>query len=418
MKVLLVTPMPPDPAAASAIPVLLHAQLVGLRERHDVTLVTLAGPDPAEIEAVDRLDREGVDIHPTVRALTRGTLGWRRRVRIVSTWLRGRVPLRTAWFAEPEIQTTIDALVVERQFDVVVVEDNAMAAFRLPPGLPSVLTEHEVRRRRKIKGPPREVRAWPAWAFNEADWRRWPSYQRRVWSRFDALQVFTQRDAEAVATLAPELARRVRVNPFAIELPASNDVEEEPDTMVFAGNYTHLPNVDAAIWLARDILPRIAHLHPRVELSIVGPYAPPEVRSLDGPHLRFLGLVPDLEALLRRTAIVMAPVRTGGGMRMKVLHAMALGRPVVTTPRGAEGLAAGGAALPLDIGGDADALAHAAVGLLQDRDARRDLGSRARSYVQAHHSPQAYVDRFDRVLAAILPERNPPNAREDSHAES
>jgi polysaccharide biosynthesis protein PslH len=417
MKVLLVAPMPPDPGAAGAIPVLLHAQLVGLSERHDVTLVTPAGPDPAEIEAVDRLHREGVDVHASVRTLIRGTLGWRRRLRIVSTWLRGRVPLRTAWFAEPEIQTTIDALVAERRFDVVVVEDNAMAAFRLPPGLPSVLTEHEVRRRRKIKGPPREPRAWPSWAFNEVDWRRWPRYQRRVWGRFDALQAFTQRDAEAMARLAPELADRVRVNPFPIELPTLDRVEEEPDTMLFAGNYTHPPNVDAALWLATEILPRVARMHPGVQLSIAGPYAPPEVCSLGSPHVRFLGLVPDLDAHLRRTAVVMAPVRTGGGMRMKVLHAMALGKPVVTTPRGAEGLSADGA-LPLEIGEDADSLAHAAVALLLDRDARRDLGDRARSYVQAHHSPHAYVDRLDRVLTAILPERNPPNAREDSHAES
>jgi glycosyltransferase involved in cell wall biosynthesis len=405
MKILLVAPMPPDPGAAGAIPVLLHAQLVGLREHHDVTLVTLGGPDPAEIEAVDRLHREGVDVHATVRTLTRGTLGWRRRFRIVSTWLRGRVPLRTAWFAEPGIQTTIDALVAERQFDVVLVEDNAMAAFRLPPGLPAVLTEHEVRRPRTIKGPPRAPQAWPNWAFAEADWRRWPAYQRRVWDRFDALQVFTPRDAEAVAKLAPELADRVRVNPFAIEVPRLDQVKEEPDTMLFAGNYSHPPNVDAALWLGSEIMPLVADLHPGVELSIVGPYAPTEVRSLDGPGVRFLGQVPDLDPLLRRTALVVAPVRTGGGMRMKVLEAMAHAKPVVTTPRGAEGLAPDGAALPLEIGEDADALAHAAVGLLQDRDARRDLGSRARSYVEAHHSPQAYVDRLDRVLAEVLAAR-------------
>ena len=342
MRVLLVTPMPPDPGAASAIPVLLHAQLVGLLERHEVSLVTLAGPDPAEVEAVDRLRRQGIDVHASVRTLIRGTLGWRRRVRIVSTWLRGRVPLRTAWFAEPEIQTLITSLAAERRFDVVLVEDNAMAAYRIPQGLPAVLTEHEVRRPRRIEGPPPAPRAWPRWALTELDWRRWPSYQRRVWSRFEVIQVFTRRDAAAVEALSPELADRVRVNPFAIELPAQHEGEEEPDTMLFAGNYTHPPNVDAALWLGNEILPRVAHLRPGVTLSIVGPYAPAEVQRLEGAHVRFLGRVPDLGALLRRTAVAMAPVRTGGGMRMKVLHAMALGKPVVTTSRGAEGLDVGG----------------------------------------------------------------------------
>lgn len=409
MRVLLVTPMPPDSGAASAIPPLLHAQLVGLRERHEVTLVTVAGPDPDEVDAVDRLRREGVEVHAAVRTLKRGTLGWRRRSRIVSSWLGGRVPLRTAWFAEPEIQTTIDALAARRRFDVVVVEDNAMAAFHLPRAVAAVLTEYEVRRPRPIQLPPRAARAWPRWALTEADWRRWAGYQRRVWRRFDALQVFTHRDAAALATIAPELVDRVRVNPFAIEVPAPDDVHEEPDTVLFAGNYTHPPNVDAALWLGKDILPRLARLHPRVQLSIVGPYAPPEVRSLDGAHARFLGRVPDLNVLLRRAAVVMAPIRTGGGMRMKVLHAMALGKPVVTTPRGAEGLGADGCGTPLEIGEDAEALARAAARMLQDAEARRRLGARARSYVEAHHSPQAYAGRLERVVADALAARNSPH---------
>ena len=416
MRILLVTPMPPDRGAAGAIPPLLHAELTGLRERHDVTLVTVAGPDPDELDAVDRLRRDGVDVHATVRTLKRGTLGWRRRSRIASAWLGGRVPLRTAWFAEPEIQTTIDALAAKRRFDVVVVEDNAMAAFRLPPALAAVLTEYEVRRPRSIELPPRAPRAWPKWALSEVDWRRWPAYQRDVWRRFDAVQVFTQRDAAAIATLAPELVDRVRVNPFAIDLPAPDDVPEEPDTMLFAGNYTHPPNVDAALWLGRDILPRVARLHPRVQLVIVGPYAPQEVRSLDGPHVRFLGRVPDLDLLMGRAAVVMAPVRIGGGMRMKVLHAMALGKPVITTPRGAEGLGGDGTPAPLEIGEDADALARAAVRMLRDADARRRLGARARAYVETHHSPRAYVVRIERVLADALAARTLTDATASARA--
>jgi glycosyltransferase involved in cell wall biosynthesis len=87
---------------------------------------------------------------------------------------------------------------------------------------------------------------------------------------------------------------------------------------------------------------------------------------------------------------------------MKVLHAMALGKPVVTTTRGAEGLDVGGARPPVEIGDHADALAHTAARLLQDADARRDLGRRARAYVQANHSPQVHVDRLERVLAEVF----------------
>jgi glycosyltransferase involved in cell wall biosynthesis len=397
--------MPPDPEGAGAIPRLLHAQLLGLRARHDVSLVTVAGPDVAEIEAVKRLARDAVDVHAVVRTLKRGTLGWRRRTRIVGAWLRGRAPLRTAWFAEPRIQGLIDALAAQCEFDAVVVEDNAMAGFDVPRMVPAVLTEHEVRLPRRVARPPRAPRAWPRWAFDEADWRRWAGYERRVWRRFDIVQVFTSRDAAAVAALAPELAARVRINPFAIELPAPRDVREEPDTLLFAGNYAHPPNVDAAVWLCEEILPLVARLHPQVKLSLVGPYAPPMVRSLEGPRVRVLGRVDDLDLLLRRAALVIAPVRTGGGMRMKVLHAMAVGKAVVTTPRGAEGLGADGEARPLEIGDDSEALARAAATLLKDAAARSRLGARARAYVEKHHSPEAYVGRLERVLAEAIARR-------------
>jgi glycosyltransferase involved in cell wall biosynthesis len=98
-------------------------------------------------------------------------------------------------------------------------------------------------------------------------------------------------------------------------------------------------------------------------------------------------------------------------MRMKVLHAMALGKPVVTTTRGAEGLDVDGARPPVEIGDHAEPLARVAAHLLADANARRALGRRARSYVEAHHSPGAYVDRLERVLAEVLGPRNPLNPR-------
>src|SRR5258706_89725 len=82
--------MPPQPVSWGAIPVLLYGQLSGLRTRHEVTIVTLAGPDPAELEAVERLRRSGLEVHPVVRS--RAVLGWLRRGAMAAAWLRGTVP--------------------------------------------------------------------------------------------------------------------------------------------------------------------------------------------------------------------------------------------------------------------------------------------------------------------------------------
>jgi glycosyltransferase involved in cell wall biosynthesis len=175
--------------------------------------------------------------------------------------------------------------------------------------------------------------------------------------------------------------------------------------VVFLGNYTHPPNVDAALWLGREIMPRLRRLRPGVRLALAGAYAPAEVRALAGPDIRVLGYVSDAEALMRGSAVVLAPVRTGGGMRMKVLHAMALGKPVVTTTRGTAGLATGERVAPFAVADDEESMARLTAQLLAAPDAREQLGAAARRYVEEHHSPRAYASRLEAIYASAIDER-------------
>jgi glycosyltransferase involved in cell wall biosynthesis len=128
--------------------------------------------------------------------------------------------------------------------------------------------------------------------------------------------------------------------------------------------------------------------------------------SLAGPNIQILGEVRDAEALMRRSAVIIAPVRTGGGMRMKVLSAMSLGKPVVTTTRGSYGLVTTDGALPLVIADDAAGLARHTAELLADSAARDRLGTAARRFVAVHHSPQAYARRLEAIAAEALARRS------------
>lgn len=398
--------MPPRPDAPGAIPLVLHAQLAGLRQRHDVTLITVAGDEPAEFEAADDLKRSGVDVHVVDARRPRGAARWRRRWRFASTWARGSYPWRTVWFADPRVQHTVDSLVRTRSFDVISVEDNAMAVFRLPPNLPAVLSEHEVRRPRKIDWHPGPLREMPYRAFREADWRRWPAYQRAVWRRFDRIQVFSERDAHSFGLIAPDLRERVRVTPFGVEIPERSDPAlEEPGRILFVGNFAHPPNVDAALWLAREVMPSLRAQRSGVRLQLVGPHPPEHVRGAAGPDVHVLGEVPDIRPYLDAAQVIVAPVRTGGGMRMKVLHALACGKAVVTTPRGAEGLAIGTQEAPVAVAEDADGIASTIAGLLQDEGLRRGLAERARSLAEENYSPEAYGRRLEAVYAEAIAER-------------
>jgi glycosyltransferase involved in cell wall biosynthesis len=406
MRVLLVAPMPPQADGAGAIPVLLHAELAGLRRHHEVTLVTAVGDEPGEVEAVHRLRGE-VDLHVADRRRPPpGPSRRRRQVRLAATWARGRWPWRTVWFAAPAIQRIIDRLARDRIFDVVAVEDSAMSVFRYPAGVATVFTHHEALRPRPVAwraGPPR---AWPGWAVGELDGRRWPRFQREAWRRFDRVQVFSAADAATVAQMAPDVAPRVRVNPFGIHLPPPADpARQVPGTLLFVGNFAHPPNRDAARWLAREILPAIAARRPDARLRIVGAAPPPEVRALAGPQVEVVADAPTVLPHLEQAAVVLAPVRTGAGMRMKVLQAMAAGTAVVTTSRGTEGFTGFGELPPLEVADDAAGIAAAAAVLLGDERRRHDLGRRAREFAARHHTPDAWAGRLTAIYEEAHRER-------------
>jgi len=401
VRILLLTPMVPRRDGAGAIPILLHAELVGLCERHEVTLVTAAGDGPGESEAAAALADEGFDVHVADRRRPPpGLERWRRRLRLAGTWARGQWPWRTVWFADPAVQTLLDRLAAERRFDLAAVEDSAMSVFRLPSGLPAVLTEHEVRRPRRVEWRPGPPSAWPRWAFRELDWRRWERFQRRSWQRFERVQVFSRRDAEAIAALAPEVGGSVRVNPFGIDMPGEVDaVREEAGCVLFVGDFTHYPNRDAATWLAREIMPAVRARYPEARLRLVGNAPPREVRRLAGPRVELIADAPSIAPHLDAASVVAAPLRTGGGMRMKVLQALAGGKAVVTTSRGAEGFAELEQPLPFVVADDTAAIAAAVADLLADAEERSALGRKGRAFAERHHTPAAWAARLEAVYA-------------------
>jgi glycosyltransferase involved in cell wall biosynthesis len=403
MKILLLAPMVPQAEGAGAIPLLLEAQLAGLRERHEVALVTAIGDEPREAEAAAALRAGGIDVHLADRRRPQaGIRRWRRRRRLAGAWLRRPWPWRTVWFADPGIQAKLDELAAAQRFDVVAVEDSSMAVFRLPAGVPAVLTEHEVRRPRPLAPPPTRPAGWIDWAFGELDWRRWRGFQGTAWRRFDLIQAFGERDAAAISSLAPDLATRVRVNPFGLSPPPAAEPErEERGTLLFAGNFTHPPNRDAAHWLAREIMPIVLASKPRAHLRIVGSAPPAATLGLAGDRVEVIADAPVMRPHLEAASVVLAPVRIGGGMRMKVLHAMAAGKPVITTLRGAEGYR-GAPECPLVVADGAAAIARATIELIGDDEKRRALGRRGREFALDRHSPAAWSSRLEAVYGEAI----------------
>ncbi len=240
-----------------------------------------------------------------------------------------------------------------------------MAGYRLPAGVPSLLTEHEVLRPRPIDWHPGAPRGLARLGIRRARLAQAAALPAAGLARLRPCPGLQPPRRRAIAELAPEVAARVRVSPFGLTLPAAADpAREQPDSLLFVGNFTHQPNRDAALWLAREIMPALLAQHPGARLRIVGsalrPRSSPSpaARSRSSPTRRASSPTPEA------AAVVVAPVRVGGGMRMKVLQALGAGKAVVTTSRGSEGFDCFAEPPPLALADDAGSFAAAIAALL------------------------------------------------------
>jgi len=398
MRILLLAPVVPQGKGA-AIPMLLSAQVAGLSERHEVTYVSSFGDEPGEAEAAREAAASGLDFHAADRRVP-SEFGrrWRRRARLAWGWASSDRPWRVLWYAEPGIQEILDRLARTREFDVIAIEDSPMAGYRLPAGVPTVYTEHEALRAPVDSWRPQRLAERPVGFLRERDWARWPRFQPPLWHRFDLLQTFSAADAEVIATTAPEVAERIRINPFGSLLPPALDSAAEVEgTVLFVGNFTHPPNRDAAVWLAEEIMPAVWSRCPEARLRIVGAQMPSEILDLARARVEVFADAPSIRPHLEAAAVVTAPVRTGGGMRMKVLEAMASAKAVAATSLGVDGYTQFDEQPPVAVGDGAQDFAAAVADLLLDRDRRRRLGTEARAFAERHHSPGAWGRRLERV---------------------
>jgi glycosyltransferase involved in cell wall biosynthesis len=409
----MVTPFLPSAGAVNAGELVMFRQVQKLAEHHQVTLVSFADGGLDNRPAVDALHGFGVDVRVAERPPPTGPQRWRRRPGLAVRWLRGDRPLQVLDFQSATMQRLIDRVTREVNADLIQVEYSWMGGYRYPAGMPTVLTEHEIglipARETRIRAhqnpqPLLSLRA-------AADYVRWSRYEVAICRRFSRVQVFTNRDREVLLRHLPELQPRLRVNPFGMDLPPRADPRaEDPRALVFVGGFIHPPNVDAALWLGREIMPRIRRAEPNCRLWIVGSNPPDDVVALAGEDITVTGRVAAVEPFLARAAVVVAPLRLGGGMRFKVLQAMAMGRPVVTTALGATGIGGPGRP-PLVMASGAADFASAIGELFADPARRRKLGAAARACVAQHHGWDGYLDRLERTYSEILIERRACSGR-------
>jgi glycosyltransferase involved in cell wall biosynthesis len=175
----------------------------------------------------------------------------------------------------------------------------------------------------------------------EVEWRRMRRHEAREAAVADLCVVVSERDCELLAKAAPQAS--IAVVPNGVDVvglrPDPAGPPEDEDVILFTGSLNHPPNERAALRLAREVLPRLKELRPSARLRIVGRGSGPAIRALgELPGVEVVGEVPDMRPYFLRGMVTVAPIEFGSGSRLKILEALAMERPMLATPKAAEGL--------------------------------------------------------------------------------
>jgi glycosyltransferase involved in cell wall biosynthesis len=246
--------------------------------------------------------------------------------------------------------------------------------------------------------------------YAEVNWRKLRREELGTYRDADGVYLCSVADQQRL--LAEIAAPPTTVIPNAADIEFYKPRETYPQadgrTLVFFGLMSYMPNIDGARYFLQEIWPRIAEANPQARCKIIGGSPPASLTSLAGPRIEFTGFVPDLRPHLAEAAAVVVPLRIGGGTRLKIVEAMAMGKAIVSTSLGAEGIeAVAGRDILI---ADQPADFAAAVGrLLTEPGLATEIGNSARKLSEQRYAWSAAARVLETFFRQILRTRATAN---------
>jgi glycosyltransferase involved in cell wall biosynthesis len=247
------------------------------------------------------------------------------------------------------------------------------------------------------------ARGWNAGAvYSSIQWRKLRSFERQVCRQSDRVVCVSTADAEAIRQLDPALKTQVIPNGVDTDFYQREKVtplDLPPHSLVFTGTLDFRPNVDAVLWFAQEVLPLVKVHAPDVHVYVVGqrPHARLDALRAD-PAITITGAVEDTRPYIAAASVYIIPLRMGGGTRLKVLEALALQAPLVSTTLGVEGFGVTNGK-ELLLADEAATFARSIVALIEDREQARSLGQAGRAFAVQYYDWRSIVPKFEAVYA-------------------
>jgi len=374
-----------------------------LAKTHDVTLFIFCGEDSREAQRTLTSTFRDVVIHPLKIQAGRG-------LSEAAGYLTGffsRLPYSISKYCRPEVGNHLRETIAAKAFDVILCDFLTPAAIvPFDSGVPVVIFTHNVEA--MIWKRHMDVASNPLWRFV---FKREYKKMRKAEARYleACAHVLTVSEADS-AVFAKDIDRRkITTIPTGVDIRYFQPMAgEETDSMVFTGSMDWMPNSDGISYFVAEILPAIRKRRPQATLWVVGRNADRKVLAMAkaDPGIRVTGRVDDIRPYIARGAVYVVPLRVGSGTRLKIFEAMAMGRAVVSTTIGAEGL-------PVTSGVDivlADApqsFADAVCRLMDSHEERQRIGNEARKLVEEKYSWESVAQQVQNILRSNY-QKHPP----------
>lgn len=372
----------------------LYHQLRHLSVRHQIILCCLSDRPMTEDQkaALSPLTQEL--IHLPLRR-------FHRMWRMIWAWA-SRLPFQVVWFTERKAQNLLHQAIERHQPDLIFCQLVRSAEYvKDIHTTPKVIDFMDAlsagmhRRSHAQVG----LGKWALRLLLSVEGTRLARYESRVFDYFDACTIISKNDR----LLIPHRDRNhIHIVPNGVDLtdfsPPKEKANSDKKVILFSGNMSYAPNVDAAHFLVREILPLLTH--PRVEVVLAGAEPSVAVKALAGPQVRVTGWVDDIAAEYRQADLFVAPLRMGTGLQNKVLEAMASALPCVLSPHAFSPLG-------LPSTGHAKVCQHAKDfaaqidGLLADPTSAMSMAKKAREVINTHFTWEGQNAMLEQILMDV-----------------
>ncbi|WP_338605186.1 glycosyltransferase family 4 protein [Desulfoferula mesophila] len=361
-----------------------------LGQRHDLDLVCLS--EPAEAEHADSIQKYCREVNLIVRSVFQPPPGE-----------NANLPVLVLHHCSRSLERAL-VRAAKNTYDAIMFEHIYTSQYQpLFDAGPSVLAEHNIESEimgqaavspPDITGKPQKIVDWKLYAAK----MHMAAYEDKVWPRFPLRLTVSREDKSVIDERCQRGKTVVIENGVSVESIPLIEQANSRD-ILFMGSMSYFPNVDAALYFSERILPLIHQADSRVRLIIAGRDPTPEIRRLHGaPGIQVVSNPPSMERVAEQCALTVVPLRLGGGTRLKILHAMAMGLPVVSTSLGCAGLqVAHGRHLLVE--DQPEAFARAVLELLDDRPRREALRHGGRELVEQRYDWRIILAKLDDCLA-------------------